>query len=1080
MKSIFQVITMFLISTAVSGEDQDEKWDVNNPPGEKKMVDINTTTGTWMNVDVSPDGRWIVFDLLGDIYTMPFSGGEAVNITNSMAWDMQAQFSPDGTRLVFTSDQGGGDNIWTMDVNGKNQQQVTKEKFRLLNSPAWSPDGNYIVARKHFTGMRSLGAGEIWMYHKSGGKGVQLNKRPNEQKDLGEPVYTPDGKHVLFSRDSTPGKTFEYSKDSNSQIYEIFAIELTTGKIKPWVSGAGGAVRPTPSPDGESLAFVRRIRNNSALFIQDRKSGAVKPIYTLLERDMQETWAIHGVYPTMSWTPDGQGIVFYAKGQIHHIDVATESVSNIPFKVTDQREVRTVVSVKNQVSPETFDAKMLRWLQVSPSGDRALFQSLGHIYTVKLTDGEMSGQPKRLTKQTEHFEFYPRFSQDGQQIVYTTWHDEQLGSVRLANLNGRSKVISTDPGHYINPAISADGKTVVYEAVAGGYLTSPLYSHDTGLFVANLKAKTTKKIADSGSSPFFTQDNQRVFFMGQSRSGEVLTTQLKSVDLSGNEAQQHYQGDWITQFQVSPDEQWLAFVQNYQVYVTPFVRNGKHISTGSSASNLPVKKFSEHAGSYISWNQASDELSWAMGPVLYQQKLSEQFDFLGGEIKVVDQSASDSADAEKSAPMADATSIKFNITTDNPEGTVALVGAKIITMEQHNGENLVIDNGVLIVNNNRITAVGSADQVQPPANAQVIDVKGKTIIPGIVDVHWHGPYANGQITPQNNWNAYASLAFGVTTTHNPSANTEAVFSAAEMQRAGVITAPRIYSTGTILYGATHYFTAPVASLADATGHLERMKAAGAFSVKSYNQPRRDQRQQVLEAARQTGLMVVPEGGSLFMHNMSMVIDGHTGIEHSIPVAAIYDDVKQLWAGTETAYVPTLGVGYGGIWGERYWYDTTEVWKHPLLSKYVPKHVLEPGSIRRTKAPLEDYNHFNNARVATELQHEGVDVLFGAHGQREGLAVHWEMWMFAQGGMSPWNVLKASTLDGAKYIGMDDELGSIKAGKLADLVILDADPMADIRNTDKVNQVMINGRLYESSSMNQVYPQQTERPKFYFE
>ncbi len=1060
-------------------EKATDQWDVNNPPGVKQMVDIKTSTGTWMNVDVSPDGRLIVFDMLGDIYTMPMAGGEAKNITNSMAWDMQAQFSPDGTRLAFTSDQGGGDNIWTMALDGSDAVQVTDEKFRLLNSPSWSPDGHYIVARKHFTGMRSLGAGEIWMYHKSGGKGIQLNKRPNEQKDLGEPVYTPDGKYVLFSRDSTPGQYFEYSKDANNQIYEIFAIELATGEIKPWVSGPGGAVRPTPSPDGKSLAFVRRIRNDSALFIQDRASGAVKPIFTGLERDMQETWAIHGVYPTMSWTADGSGIVFYAKGKIHHIDVATETVNNIPFMVNDQREVRQAVTTKNEVSPDVFDAKMLRWLQASPDGEMAVFQSLGYIYTVDLAQGKMQGQPKRLTKQTEHFEFFPQFSADGQSIVYTTWHDQKLGTVRIANLRGKSKVVSTKPGHYINPAISADGQTVVFEADSGGYLTTPLYSHDTGLFVVDLVSKKQSKIADSGTNPFFTEDNSRVFFMGRSVAGEVVTTQLQSTDLTGNEPQKHYQGEWITQFKVSPDEQWLAFVQNFQVYVTPFVRNGSHIDTGAGAGNLPVQNFSEHAGDYINWNQASNQLSWSMGPMLYQQNLSERFDFLGGEIKMVDaDSAAD--EVEKEPIKAQVTQIKFEVKTDVPQGTVVLVGAKIITMEQVGGENQVIENGIIVVNNNRITAVGSTDQIQAPTNAEVIDLKGQTIMPGIVDVHWHGPYANGQITPQTNWNAYASLAFGVTTTHNPSANTAAVFSAAEMQRSGVIIAPRIYSTGTILYGATQFITAKVDSLADAVGHLERMKAAGAFSVKSYNQPRRDQRQQVLEAARQTGLMVVPEGGSLFMHNMSMVVDGHTGIEHSIPVAAIYDDVKQLWAGTETAYVPTLGVGYGGIWGERYWYDTTDVWKHPLLSKFVPKNILEPISIRRTKAPLEDYNHFNNARVATELQSEGVDVLLGAHGQREGLAAHWEMWMFAQGGMSPWNVIKASTLDGAKYIGMDQELGSIKAGKLADLVILNADPLADIRNTDQVSHVMINGRLYESATMNQVYPEKVERQPFYFE
>ncbi len=181
--SVYMLVLCLSVHSAEQKDDKDE-WDVNNPPGEKQMVDINTETGTWMNLDVSPDGQTIVFDLLGDIYTIPISGGEATNITNSMAWDMQPRFSPDGRQLVFTSDQGGGDNIWIMNTDGSEARAVTDEKFRLLNSPAWSPDGEYIVARKHFTGMRSLGAGEIWLYHKSGCKGVQLNKRPNEQKDL--------------------------------------------------------------------------------------------------------------------------------------------------------------------------------------------------------------------------------------------------------------------------------------------------------------------------------------------------------------------------------------------------------------------------------------------------------------------------------------------------------------------------------------------------------------------------------------------------------------------------------------------------------------------------------------------------------------------------------------------------------------------------------------------------------------------------------------------------------------------------------------------------------------------------------
>ena len=298
-----------------------------------------------------------------------------------------------------------------------------------------------------------------------------------------------------------------------------------------------------------------------------------------------------------------------------------------------------------------------------------------------------------------------------------------------------------------------------------------------------------------------------------------------------------------------------------------------------------------------------------------------------------------------------------------------------------------------------------------------------------------------EIIPQQSWVNYASLAFGVTTLHDPSNDTSEILTQAEMQRAGLVVGPRIFSTGTILYGANTPFTAKVDGLDDALAHLKRLKAGGAVSVKSYNQPRREQRQQILEAARQTRMLVMPEGGSLFQANMSMVVDGHTGVEHALPIANVYDDVKQLWAQTGVGYTPTLVVAYGGLDGEHYFYATTEVWKHPLLTRYVPRAILDARAIRRETAPEEEFNVARVARAATELQRAGVNVNIGAHGQREGLAAHWEMWMLAKGGMTPLEAIRSATLNGAKYLGLDKEIGSLDPGKLADLVVMAEDIFA---------------------------------------
>ena len=1044
-------------------QKQDEKWDVSAPPLTTREIPVDVREGTWMSLDVSPDGRMIAFDLLGDIYTIPVAGGEATSVASGLAWEMQPRFSPDGKKIAFTSDRGGGDNIWIMNVDGSDKRQVTKESFRLLNNVTWSPDGEYLAARKHFTTQRSLGVGEIWLYHISGGDGVQLVKRPSEthQKELGEPIFSADGRFIYYSQNITPGATFIYAQDSNGDLFHINRYEMATGEIETAVSGFGGAVRPTPSPDGKSIAFVRRERTQSKLYLKDLKSGAERKIYDDLDQDMQEVWAVHGAYPNMDWTPDSKSLVFWAGGKIRRLDLASGAVREIPFHVKDARSVIDPPRPQVAVAPDTFATAMPRFASVSPDGKRAVFESLGKLYVKALPGGE----PRRLTNARDGFEFFPAWSYDGGRIVYVSWTDDGLGTIRTVGAGGGAgRAVTSEPGHYRRPRFSPDGRMIVFEKGSGGGITGGDWSEAPGVYRIASGGGAMTRVTDDGSFPHFGADSGRIYmtrFDGD-------TGKLISLDLEGFDERAHASGEMVTEYQVAPTGRHAAFAENFGAYVMPLTPGPQSIGAGRSASALPVTKASGDGATYMNWSRGA--LNWTLGPTLYSARTADLTPAAP---------AGDDKDAVKYEPPSSGANLSISVRSAKPSGAVALVGARIVTMAGENGG--VIENGVILIEGNRIAAVGSAAAMTYPADTPQVDMSGKTIIPGLIDAHAHGPQAADDIVPEQNWSAMAHLALGVTTVHDPSSAASHIFAASEYQRAGEILAPRLYSSGEIVYGAKapgNY--AIIDKYEDALAHVRRLKKQGAHSIKNYNQPRRDQRQQVVAAAISENIAVVPEGGSLFHMDLSLVADGNTSVEHNLPQSMLYEDVLSFYGATKVAYTPTLVVSYGGPAGDPYWRQATDVWLHPLLSKHAPPRRLQATSVRREKAPEEDYVDNQSAATAKLLADRGVLVSIGAHGQEEGLAAHWEMWSFVRGGWSPLDALRAATVMPAEHLGFDRDLGSIEPGKLADIVILDANPLEDIQNSDDISHVMLNGRLYDAATLNEMTTGGFRRAPYWWE
>jgi imidazolonepropionase-like amidohydrolase/Tol biopolymer transport system component len=1033
------------------------KWNVEAPRGlTLRKVKLDTDEGTWLNVDVSPDGSRIAFDMLGDIYVMPIGGGTPTRIAEGLSYEQQPRWSPDGTRIAFVSDRAGGDNIWIMNADGSNRKQLTKEDFRLLNQPSWSPDGRYIVAKKHFTTTRSLGTGEVWLYHVDGGSGVQLVKRVNEkwQKELGEPTFAPDGKHIYFTRNVTPGGTFQYAQDSNRALFAIESYQLDTGETLQVTGGNGGAVRPNPSPDGKYLAFVRRERAKSKLFVRDLASGNERKLLDLPDQDMQETWAVTGVYPNMDWTADSREVVLWSGGKLRRVSVADGSARDIPFRVSDDRVVATSLHPKVEAAPDSFGTKMVRWAQVSPDGRQIVYESLGKLWMKP----NGAGAARRLTRSDDSiFEAFPTWSRDGRTLAFVSWTDAGLGRIMTVGAGGGSpRTVTADPGHYTNPRFSPDGRTIAFSAGSGGGLTADRWSRDGGVYVVPTSGGKPRLVERGASNPQFGPAADRLFMT--MRGDDKL--QLISTDLGGEARRNHASGDLTSDFQVSQDGRSVAFRQNYEAHLMPLLPGAQDVTAATDKGALPAIRLSQGGGDFIHFSGNGSRVHWSIGPNLFS---ADTRNIYGGDYKVPTSSLS----------------LSQPVRAAKPTGSVALTGARIVTMRGTDGG--VIEDGVLLVRGDRIVAVGKRGEVAVPAGTPTMDVSGKTIVPGFIDAHAHGPQGEDGFVPQQNWSAMANLALGTTTIHDPSNSAVEVFAAAEMQRAGKILAPRIFSTGEIIYGAKAAGAfAEIGKFDDALAHVRRLKAQGAWSVKNYNQPRREQRQMVVAAAQAENMLVVPEGGSLFNMDMSLIQDGNSTVEHNVPGSTFYGDVLQMWGQTKTNYTPTLVVSYGGPGGDPYWRSHTNVYEHPLLRAHVPPGTLAAANARREIAPEEDYADTWAAREARKLADRGISVSIGAHGQQDGLGAHWEMWSFAKGGWTPLQALQAATVNPARTLGLDRDLGSLEAGKLADLVVLDANPLDNIRNSDKVSHVMQGGRLYNAATLNEEVTGNRRRQAYWWE